>query len=199
MKKAAPPAPAPAPQAAAPAPPPPPPSQQSQLEAPHPAAVPARPNFAMGSQNPADQLRDAMKGASRSPGSGDFAPPRNPLHPDANLAGPEILSDTQGVDFNSYVRQTVIETEHTWGPLIPDSILPPLNRSGTVQIRFKILPNGRVMEGSMFLEGRSGDVAIDRSAWGAITGSNYPPLPKEFHGPYLELRYLFLCNTDVPH
>jgi len=114
------------------------------------------------------------------------------------MGGAQILSDTQGVDFSAYIRHTVIETENTWAPLIPDSVLPPLNHSGMVVIRFKIDPNGRVIEGSMMLEGRSGDVAIDRSAWGAITGSNYPPLPREFHGPYLELRYLFLCNTDVP-
>lgn len=206
MKRETPP-PAPAPSSAppvpAPVPPQPsqpiPPSQQSQVEAPRPAAVPARPSFAMGSQNPADQLRDAMKGAARNPGSyGSLPRPPSLNHPDANLGGAQILSDTQGVDFSAYIRQTIIETERTWAPLIPDSVLPPLNRSGTVQIRFKILPNGRVMEGSMFLEGRSGDTAIDRSAWGAITGSNYPNLPREFHGPYLELRYLFLCNTDAP-
>jgi TonB family protein len=177
----------------------PPPNQQSQLEAPRPAAVPARPNFAMGSQNPADQLRDAMKGSARNQGSPGSLPPTSvPFRPDANLGGAQILSDTQGIDFNAYIRHTVIETEHTWSPLIPDSVRPPLNRSGTVMIRFKILPNGRVMEGSMVLEGRSGDTAIDRSAWGAITGSNFPPLPRDFHGPYLELRYLFLLNTDMP-
>ena len=36
---------------------PPSPQSQSQVEAPRPAAVPAKPNFAMGSQNPADQFR----------------------------------------------------------------------------------------------------------------------------------------------
>ncbi len=65
----APPAPAPAPEpkvepAPTTPPPQPTPPSQSQLDAPRPQAVPARPNFAMGSQNPADQLRDAMKGAS---------------------------------------------------------------------------------------------------------------------------------------
>ena len=69
-RAAAPPAPAPQPSAPAPPPPPPPSNNQPQIEAPHPAAVPARPNFAMGSLNPADQLRDAMKNASRNPGVG---------------------------------------------------------------------------------------------------------------------------------
>jgi hypothetical protein len=59
-----------------------------------------------------------------------------------------------------------------------------------------VLPNGRLMDGSLVLEGRSGDVALDRAAWGALTGSNYPPLPRDFHGPYLELRAYFLYNME---
>jgi hypothetical protein len=65
-----------------------------------------------------------------------------------------------------------------------------------VAIRFKVLPNGRLMDGSLQLEGRSGDTALDRAAWGALTGSNYPPLPRDFHGPYLELRAYFLYNMQ---
>jgi outer membrane biosynthesis protein TonB len=200
MKKAAPPARAPAPAPAAQAaPPPPPPSQQSQLEAPHPAAVPARPNFAMGSQNPADQLRDAMKGASRNPGSGGGNIPSGGglrMHPGAGSGGVEVLSDTQGVDFNNWLQRWHWETERTWDPLIPDEVNPPIGKSGMVAVRFKVLPNGRLMDGSLVLEGRSGDVALDRAAWGALTGSNYPPLPRDFHGPYLELRAYFLYNME---
>jgi hypothetical protein len=197
MKKAAPPAPAPAP--AAPAPPPPPPSQQSQVEAPHPAAVPARPNFAMGSQNPADQLREAMKGASQNPGIGEGNIPSGgglSMHPGAGTGGVQVLSDTQGVDFTNWLTRWHRETERTWDPLIPDEVNPPIRKSGQLMIRFRVLPNGRLMEGSMVLEGSSGDVALDRAAWGALTGSNYPPLPRDFHGPYLELRAWFLYNME---
>ena len=203
MNKAAPPPPAPepAPQQAAPAPPPlpNPPSQQSQVEAPRPAAVPARPNFAMNSQNPADALRDAMKGASRNPGMGAGNLPSEGglrMHPGAGSGGIEVLSDTQGVDFNGWLQRWHRETERTWDPLIPDEVNPPILKSGMVAIRFKVLPNGRLMDGSLVLEGRSGDVALDRAAWGALTGSNYPPLPRDFHGPYLELRAFFLYNME---
>jgi outer membrane biosynthesis protein TonB len=201
MNKAAPPPPAPepAPQAA-PAPPPPiPPSQQSQVEAPRPAAMPARPNFAMNSQNPADALRDAMKGASRNPGMGAGNLPSGGglrMHPGAGSGGVQVLSDTQGVDFNGWLQRWHRETERTWDPLIPDEVNPPILKSGMVAIRFKVLPNGRLMDGSLVLEGRSGDVALDRAAWGALTGSNYPPLPRDFHGPYLELRAFFLYNME---
>ena len=90
------------------------------------------------------------------------------------------------------------ETKHTWDPLIPDEVNAPIYKSGMVAIRFKVLPNGRLMDGSLILEGRSGDVALDRAAWGALTGSNYPPLPKDFHGPFLELRAWFLYNMEPP-
>jgi len=181
---------------AQPAPPPPPkPESQSQLEAPAPKPAPQRPSFAMGSQNPADQLRDAMRG-SRGPSNGSDNLPSNPdmaRHPGAG-GGVQVLSDTQGVDFNPWLRRWYFETEHTWDPLIPDEVNPPILKQGQVQIHFKVLPNGRIMEGSMMLEGRSGDTALDRAAWGALTSSNYPPLPREFHGPYLELRAIFMYN-----
>jgi hypothetical protein len=205
MAKAAPapPAPEPAPKPAAPAPPPPPPptNNQSQVEAPRPAAVPARPNFAMGSQNPADQLREAMRGASRNPGTGAGTIPGGrglPMHPGAGSGGIQVLSDTEGVDFTSWLQRWHYETERTWDPLIPDEVNPPILKSGMVAIRFKVLPNGRIMDGSMQLDGRSGDTALDRAAWGALTGSNYPPLPRDFHGPYLELRAYFLYNMEPP-
>lgn len=184
---------------------PPPPAQtnpqtQSQVEAPHPPAVPARPNFAMGSQNPEDQMRQAMRGAASSPGYGAPMPSGSGLsrHPGAGTGGVEVLSDTQGVDFSSWLNRWHHETERTWDPLIPDEVNPPILKTGAVQIRFKVLPNGRIMEGSMILEGRSGDTGLDRAAWGALTGSNYPPLPHDFHGPYLELRALFLYNMQPP-
>lgn len=178
---------------------PPKPESQSQFEAPKPQAVPARPNFALGSQNPADQLRDAMRGAARNPGYGsDNLPSGGGLsrHPGAGSGGVQVLSDTEGVDFNSWLQRWHWETERTWDPLIPDEVNPPILKQGVVIIRFKVLPNGRLMDGSMQLEGRSGDTGLDRAAWGALTGSNYPPLPRDFHGPYLELRAEFLYNME---
>jgi outer membrane biosynthesis protein TonB len=213
LKRAAPPAPAPA----APQPPPPPvattqptipppvqppPPAAPAPEAPRPSAVPARPNFALNSDNPADQLREELKN-SRS-GSGSSAAPAlgggNGLtrHPGAGSGGVEVLSDTQGVDFRAWLQRWHRETEITWDPLIPDEVNPPILKSGMVAIRFKVLPNGRLMDGSLQLEGRSGDTALDRAAWGALTDSNYPPLPRDFKGPYLELRAYFMYNMQPP-
>jgi outer membrane biosynthesis protein TonB len=204
MRKASPPAPPPPPETKPPEPAPVQPqpipqSQQSQVETPRPTAVPARPNFAMNSVNPADQLREAMRNAAHSHGAGETGSSNSrglAMHPGAGSGGVQVLSDTQGVDFGNWLQRWHWETEHTWDPLIPDEVNPPIYKSGMVAIRFKVLPNGRLMDGSLVLEGRSGDVALDRAAWGALTGSNYPPLPREFQGPYLELRAYFLYNME---
>ncbi len=197
---------------AAPAPPPPepqpqiqekeqpapvvPPTPQSQVEAPRPAAVPAKPNFAMGSQNPADQLQQDMRNAMRGQGQQNYGNQGGGLrmHPGAGTGGIEVLSDTQGVDFNNWLQRWHYITQMTWDPLIPDEVNPPILKQGVVAVHFKVLPNGQVID--MQLDGRSGDTGLDRAAWGAITGSSYPALPREFHGPYLELRAYFLYNEE---
>ena len=210
MKRQAPPAPQtppppapeqPAPEQARPQPPPPiPPSPQSQspVEAPRPQAVPAKPNFALGSQNPADQLREDMQKSMQNRGSQSYGNPGGAgqlsMHPGAGTGAPDVLSDTQGVDFSSWLARWHYVTQRTWDPLIPDEVNPPILKAGVVAIRFKVLPNGQVTD--MQLDGRSGDTALDRAAWGAIAGSSYPALPREFHGPYLELRAYFLYNTQ---
>lgn len=172
---------------------------QSQVEAPRPAAVPARPNFAMESQNPTQALHDAMRDAMRNRGQGVV--PDQPtggltMHPGAGTGGVQILSPTNGVDFSSWLARWHYDTQRTWDPLIPDEVNPPINKAGIVVIEFKVLPNGRLMPDSVRLVGRSGDTALDRAAWGALTGSSYPPLPSDFHGPYLELRAYFLYNEQ---
>jgi TonB family protein len=151
----------------------------------------------MSSDNPADQLRDAMRSAAQSHGAGgqgNLGPDVLTQHPGAGTGGVQVLSDTQGVDFSNWLQRWHYETERTWDPLIPEEVNPPLRKSGAVAIQFKVLPNGRITD--MHLVGQSGDVALDRAAWGALTGSNYPPLPRDFHGPYLELRAYFLYNLQ---
>jgi len=182
-------------QPALPTPQPPAPAPQPAAEAPRPQSVPAK-AFQLGSANPADQLQKAMQGAAQRGGYNSGQLPTSHgdmnLHPGAGTGGVQVLSDTQGVDFNNWLIRWHRETERTWDPLIPDEVNPPILKQGVVVIRFKVLPNGQVTE--MTLEGRSGDTGLDRAAWGAIKGSSYPPLPREFHGPYLELRAVFMYN-----
>ncbi len=105
----------------------------------------------------------------------------------------EITTDTMGVDFGPYLARIKQTIETNWYTEMPESVYPPLRKSGKVSIEFVILPDGKVQGMRVFFP--SGDVALDRAAWGGISASNpFPPLPKEFHGPYLGLRCYFLYN-----
>jgi len=194
----APPSPAPQQQAQArPAtPPPPPPTNQSLLNEPKPVQTPTKPSFDTGPQTAGDAIRQAEQNAARNPAgpSGDYGQ-NAPSQHQAVQAGADILSDTMGVDFGPYMRRVIEATRRSWYPIIPESARPPLDKQGRVGIRFKIYPDGSVKE--MILEFPSGDVSLDRAAWGGVTGASpYPPLPKEFKGPFLELRFGFYYNLD---
>jgi TonB family protein len=210
MRRAAPPAPAPEPsqQPAAPSAPQPqgqvaeqhpptPPAQplpqnnQAKLEAPPQAP---QPSFRSGAATLNDQLQQAMRQAMQGRGQygGDNGAGLPSQHSGMN-GGVDVLSDTMGWDYGPYVQRVVWDTEHAWWPIIPESARPPLDKQGKVMIRFKIYPDGSVHD--MILEGPSGDVALDRAAWAGITGASpFPPIPRVFKGPFLELRFYFLYN-----
>jgi TonB family protein len=115
--------------------------------------------------------------------------------PTARMGPMEILTDTQGVDFGPYLARVLHDLKENWYHVLPASVLPPLYKKGKVSIDFAIGKNGQV-EGIRYVSS-SGDVALDRAAYGGITGSNpFQPLPKEFSGEYLGLRIHFLYNPD---
>ena len=108
----------------------------------------------------------------------------------------EILTDTQGVDFSPYLQQVVRSVQARWFELIPAVARKPQMKQGTVTIEFAILNDGRVS--GMKLQGPSGDTDMDRAAWYGITQSNpFAPLPAQFHGKYLGLRFHFHYNPDA--
>jgi TonB family protein len=105
----------------------------------------------------------------------------------------EVLTDTQGVDFGPYLSNVIKTVREDWYKLIPEQARPPEKKAGKVSIEFVILRDGHVA--GMTLREPSGDVALDRAAWGGIANSApFAPLPSEFHGPYLALRFHFVYN-----
>jgi len=212
MRRAGPPAPRPTPETAAPkpaeAPPQPvpraaqpkPPAQplpanaKSQIEAPTPTPAPTKPNFNTGASTPGQEIEQMERNAARSSQyGGDMGAGAPSEHP-GNQGAVDVLSDTMGVDFGPYIERVIYDTKRAWYPIIPEEAQPPLLKQGRVGISFRILPNGTVAPGSMHLDAPSGDVALDKAAWAAINYAGYPPLPKEFKGKYLELRFYFLYN-----
>ncbi len=168
-------------------------NNQARLTAPPMAPVP---NLRTGPSNPNEQLQNAMRQAMQGQPGGDNGM-NSPSRHQGMYGSVDILSDTMGVDFGPYIERVIYDTERAWYPIIPEEARPPFNKQGQVFITFKILNDGSVGPHSMILESGSGDPALDRAAWAAITGANpFPPLPKAFKGPYLELRFEFLYNEQ---
>ncbi|HTV66176.1 MAG TPA: TonB family protein [Bryocella sp.] len=152
-----------------------------------------------GIMSPGSSIEEAARavaehrgsGGSYGGGGGDYgAGPGGRARVQGNL---EVLTDTQGVDFGPYLSRVLDAVRRNWYAIIPEEARPPLLKKGKVSIEFVILKTGQVA--GMKLVGPSGDVALDRAAWGGITASTpFAPLPGEFHGPYLGLRFHFYYN-----
>jgi TonB family protein len=169
-------------------------TQTAKLEAPAPQSNP----FTIAS--PGSSVSQAIhsaasnrNGAGVEGQSGDYG---SGLRPRVDTRGNiEILSDTRGVDFGPYMKRVHITVQSHWDPLIPEAALPPMMKKGVVVIVFSIMKDGTIQ--GMTLESSSGDVALDRAAWGALTSAvPLPNLPTEFSGDYLKIRAVFYYNPD---
>ena len=107
----------------------------------------------------------------------------------------DVLSDTMGVDFGPYLARVLHDVRENWFRIIPASARAPEMKKGKVSIEFAILKDGKIS--GLQIVGSSGDVALDRGAYGGITASKpFPPLPSEFGGQYLALRFHFFYNPS---
>lgn len=158
-------------------------------------------DFAQMMKSPGDLTAQAARavaerrgsGGTYGGGGGDYG--AGPGGRARTLGNLEVLSDTQGVDFGPYLSRVVDAVRRNWYTLIPEAARAPLLKRGKVAIEFAILPDGRVA--GMKITGVSGDVSLDRAAWGGITASNpFAPLPSEYHAPYLALRFRFYYNPQ---
>jgi len=156
-------------------------------------------NFADMMKSPGDLTAQAARavathrGGGTYGGGGDYG--AGPGGSARTLGNLEVLSDTQGVDFGPYLSRVLDAVRRNWYILIPEEARAPLMKRGRLAIEFVILPDGKIA--GMKLVAPSGDVALDRAAWGGITASTpFAPLPGEFHGPYLALRFRFYYNPQ---
>jgi TonB family protein len=176
-----------------------PPQQRPQFESNQTAQLqaPPRPNFNkyMQGMSAGTAIQQATQAAAarRAGGGGqegDFGI-NSPAH-GRQVGNLEILSDTQGVDFGPYLARIVEDVRQNWYHLIPESAEM---KKGKLAIDFAIMKDGHVQ--GLVVRASSGDPALDRPAYGSITASDpFPPLPSEFTGPYLELRFRFYYNPD---
>jgi len=169
------------------------PSQIAKLQTPAPPKTPDP--FKAGPLSAGSAIQQAARAAAGSRGSsageaGDFGLGQG--QKGRQFGALEVLSDTEGVDFSPYLKRVVDNVRENWYRIIPESAEM---KKGNLAIEFVILKDGSIA--GLKLVSSSGDIALDRAAWGGITASNpFPQLPAEFNGKFLALRFKFMYNPD---
>ncbi|HEY4878571.1 MAG TPA: TonB C-terminal domain-containing protein [Candidatus Acidoferrales bacterium] len=105
----------------------------------------------------------------------------------------DILSPTEGVDFSGYIARLVAKVRQNWYTVMPESVY--LGDKGIVSITFRINRDGSFPGERLNLDRTSGKDPLDTAALSSIRASNpFEPLPPQFKGPYLELRFTYFYN-----
>jgi outer membrane biosynthesis protein TonB len=189
----------------------PPPSEPdapkpSRLEPVLPATPsPNHPNLQLPQSSPGkmldDQLSDAIQHRGGQNYSGDDRVPARPGGqggaPPAMGNSVTMLTPTEGVDFDSYLKRWHDSTERVLDSILPESFY--MGSKGVCVIQFHIMRDGSVPPGEPILIRSSGKEPLDRTALASIRGASpYEPLPAAFKGPSIELQAVYYFNVGLP-
>ena len=146
-----------------------------------------------------DSMRDAAKMNAPRPIGGDGPIPTRGAPGGGGRgsvgAGIEMLTPTEGVDFNDYLARVYQSVKRNWFAVMPASV--ELGDKGVVSLQFRIMKNGGVPDGEPVKVFGSGKEPLDRAAISSIRTSNpFEPLPPAFGGPYIELRFTYYYNLQ---
>jgi hypothetical protein len=146
-----------------------------------------------------DSMRDAAKMNAPRPIGGDGPIPTRGAPGGGGRgsvgAGIEMLTPTEGVDFNDYLARVYQSVKRNWFAVMPASV--ELGDKGVVSLQFRIMKNGGVPDGEPVKVFGSGKEPLDRAAISSIRTSNpFEPLPPAFNGPYIELRFTYYYNLQ---
>jgi outer membrane biosynthesis protein TonB len=147
-----------------------------------------------------DSIRDSAKMNSPRPIGGGGQIPTRPVPGGGGgrgsaAAGIEMLTPTEGVDFNDYLARVYQSVKRNWFAVMPASV--ELGDKGVVSLQFRIMKDGGVPDGEPVKVFGSGKEPLDRAAISSIRASNpFEPLPPAFSGPYIELRFTYYYNLQ---
>ncbi|HTV60116.1 MAG TPA: TonB C-terminal domain-containing protein [Verrucomicrobiae bacterium] len=152
------------------------------------------------SADPSQVIQQGIQqGEQHAPGGSVYSGGGFPAGAGANAGGPgmssgvQILTPTEGVDFNSYLQRLLAVLKRNWYAIMPESAL--MGDKGVVFTTFQINRDGSVPYPDPVLERASGREPLDSAAMSAIRASSpFEPLPSQFKGPYIRLRIIFIYN-----
>jgi TonB family protein len=104
--------------------------------------------------------------------------------------GVDLLSDTNGINIDAYMRTLTSDLKAHWMPLATAET--SLKNQAETVISFSIAPDGHIA--AMRLEDSTHDVALDKAAWNATKATAYSPLPDGLKDSNLKLRIHFTVN-----
>ena len=112
-------------------------------------------------------------------------------------AGIEMLTPTEGVDFNGYLRNVYVTTKKRWFANMPPSVAR--GQKGVNSVEFRILLDGTVPKEFMKMKASSGKAELDEASLAGIRDATpFAKLPEKFTAPYIELRFTFYYNLEPP-
>ncbi|MGC1672810.1 MAG: TonB C-terminal domain-containing protein, partial [Candidatus Acidiferrales bacterium] len=174
-----------------------------------PQPVPGHLNLGLPSASPGKEMQDQLQDAVKHAGSGTYSTggsiPRGAGGGGGGRGGGgggqvgnavTILTPTEGVDFNSYITRLVARVKQNWYAVMPESAY--MGDKGIVAITFRINRDGSFPSENYNLERTSGKDPLDTAAMSAIRTTNpFDPLPPQFKGPFIELRFIFFYNIPI--
>jgi TonB C terminal len=188
----------PDPQPSAPTPKADAPKPALKLEAPDTPQPQAKLQFPK-ERSPSQSIQDILKGSRpsgpRAIGGGGQLPGGGTRGGGGGTAygGIEMLTPDEGVDFNDYLHRVYVTVKRNWFSVMPGSV--ELGEKGIVFLTFRINRDGSVPSDEPVIERNSGKEPLDRAAYSSVRASNpFEPLPPQFKGPYIELRYRYYYN-----
>jgi hypothetical protein len=179
------------------------PTAKAPLKLEAPDAPQPRPGLVLPRQtSPSQSIQDSVRAASRMSGprpiGGGGQLPGGGARGGGGGAGTayggmDLLTDPQGVDFQSYLQRVYVTVKRNWFAVMPASV--ELGEKGIVVLTFKIMKDGSVPSNEPEIQANSGKEPLDRAAYSSVRASSpFEPLPAQFKGPYIELRYRYYYN-----
>jgi hypothetical protein len=170
--------------------------------------TPGKLNLNLPNASPGKAIQDQMQDAIRHGGGGTIYSPSGGggrgigggggRGSQGMQPGVSILTPHPGVSFDSYINRLLATVKRNWYAVMPESAL--MGDKGIVVITFRISRDGAVPLPDPNLERTSGKEPLDVAAMSSIrTSSPFEPLPPQFKGPQIELRFIFFYNLPVDY
>jgi len=115
--------------------------------------------------------------------------------PDPETVSVQVLTRLSPVDrqgLREYIPVLKRQTKDQWMTALPPEASPPISAAGTVQIDGSVHTDGRVT--NLAITQSSGNKALDRAAWAAITGTTYDSFPYGLTVDQVKVRFTFVYN-----